>query len=254
MPSPSVMPPPSIMGPSKLPPFSQRKVQAARDDLMRQMNDPELDELIKILQNRQRRNRATGISNQTCGLLKLPAELLNTIYEDVAADAHEKVVDANLMDAAGKKVRPGLLGTCHQLYSEFFSVFWSSKYIRCEMFGNQGETVVVKEPHFLFGIPRGLYNVLYLGPRRVLNVDPTRECQTEAFKREVPPVRAFTNNWVGFWRPEHLNGSGMWSKFHVFVVDPESEVVARSLSVRPEDFVEFQGLILKYGKGKGRVI
>ncbi|EGP83821.1 uncharacterized protein MYCGRDRAFT_96183 [Zymoseptoria tritici IPO323] len=251
MPSTSVMPPPSIMGPSKLPPFSQRKVSAARDDLMLQMNDPELDELIKELQNRQRKNRAIGTSNQNCGLLKLPAEILNYIYEDVAADAYGKAVTPHLTDEQGKKVRPSLLGTCYQIYQEFSGVMWSPKYMRAKMFGGQGQSLVVTEPRLLHAIVNELLSSLMFDTRRTHTTNPTEHCQEDVDRH----LYQHANAWIGYITSQCPGAFEYWSKFQIHVANTESDLGKLSMKHRPGDFIRIQGLtFLIKDKDKRRVI
>ncbi|EME48220.1 hypothetical protein DOTSEDRAFT_69985 [Dothistroma septosporum NZE10] len=125
--------------------FSQRKVQRLKQMLMQKAADSELDEVCDFLNQRPKKTQAN------CGLLKLPAELRNIIYEYVAEDAHaacQKPVDPDLLqgerwreavllcgrarqsrDFSGEKVCPGLLGVCHELFREFHSVFYSPRFI-----------------------------------------------------------------------------------------------------------------------------
>ncbi|KAF2168303.1 hypothetical protein M409DRAFT_53582 [Zasmidium cellare ATCC 36951] len=117
--------------------FSEHKVQRVLDSL-RDLNPTEFGDFQQVLQNYEPEKR-----NDECGFLKLPAEIRNRIYHYVAEDAHAAfVVPKNisatedtklaltLRDKDGKKVRPGLLGTCRQIFKEFHGIFYSADHIK----------------------------------------------------------------------------------------------------------------------------
>ncbi|SMR59080.1 unnamed protein product [Zymoseptoria tritici ST99CH_1A5] len=249
------MPPPSSM-PAMPPPsitttFSQRKVQAVKDHVMLQLTDSETDDLIKTLQNRQRKDRATGTSNQNCGLLLLPPEILNLIYEEVATDAHAKVTTHELKDAEGKKVRPGLLGTCYQIYKEFFSVFWSSSYIRCEFMTEPGVWMVIREPKLLHAIVHQLHRILVFDP---CSGDPAaRAARIEARldKKSTVPAVGYddSNNYFGtregFLTLPCLDKIGKWCEVSLMVQNPDSDVYRTIYGSRSGSHVNLQGFTLQ---------
>jgi hypothetical protein len=232
--------------------FSKRKVQAAKDHLMQNMTDTELDELQEYLRNRPRKVHSARTSTQSCGFFKLPAELRNYIYNDVAADAHAQVTTSDLKDANGRKVRPGLLGTCYQIYQEFFGVFWSPKYIHCEIFGRWGDTVGIAAPTLLHAIMHELYGSRVTTTHTNERLDAVEYCKNYmhglrnySLERGRGPESRhldFIDVWVGFVRPRGIGQTRQWTEVAVWLIHTDSPTYKSSC--RYLRYVELQGLTM----------
>jgi hypothetical protein len=225
--------------------FSERKIKAAEKDLMQQMNDTELDELINSLKKRPRKN-------ETCGLLKLPAELLNMIYEDIAADSHSKVVTPDLKDAEGKKVRPGLLGTCRQFYQEMSGVFYSAKYMRAEIFDPTGNSFAIHESRLLHAIVQGLYGCRLLGRCHYYqDTDPIEEFRRSYSRHKKSPASDFANTWFGCltFQPSGKQ-EARWLQITMHVFNTDSDFYRQTVQWGSGVYIRLQGFTLLVGLSK----
>ncbi|KAK4504794.1 hypothetical protein PRZ48_002756 [Zasmidium cellare] len=123
--------------------YRERRMQHSKDVLKGLFKNLNPSELAEFRQHAQTYDPEEG--NGNASFLGLPAEIRNIIYHYVAADAHASAVaptSKELFNAAkfvairdkdGRKLRPGLFGTCREVFREFHGIFYSPMYIKAKV-------------------------------------------------------------------------------------------------------------------------
>lgn len=146
--------------------FSERKIQRTVASL-KNLTKEELATFRKILQTYEPEER-----NGNVGFLDLPAEIRNIIYHYVAGDAHDATAVAKdllstediaralaVRDKDGNKIRPGLFGTCREIFKEFHSIFYSPAYVKAKVLIKHTEWRKVTDSALLDAIVNGKHIV-----------------------------------------------------------------------------------------------